>query len=299
MAMTDRLTPYLAYLRYEKRSSEHTVVSYQNDIVQFSDFLQDINSSVDLLAVTPEKIRAWVIQLAEANITSRSINRKLSALRSFYHYHTRIGNISNSPMDTISAPKLSKRLPCFLEENETEKLFGPDLFSDTYQGWRDRTIIELFYATGIRISELINLTFDKVNLYNNTIKVLGKRNKEREIPFGNTFKNCYQSYVNFYDEKFNGHTKSSYIFVTDKANKVYPKFVYSIVRKYLDMVTAIDKRSPHVLRHTFATHLLNRGADINAIKEILGHSSLSATQVYTHNSIEKLKSIYQTAHPRA
>lgn len=299
MAMTDRLTPYLAYLRYEKRSSEHTVVSYQNDIVQFADFLQDINSSVDLLAVTPDKIRAWVIHLAEEEITSRSINRKLSALRSFYHYHTRIGNISNSPMDTISAPKLSKRLPCFLEENETEKLFGPDLFSDTYQGWRDRTIIELFYATGIRISELINLTFDKVNLYNNTIKVLGKRNKEREIPFGNTFKNCYQSYVNFYDEKFNGHTKSSYIFVTDKANKVYPKFVYSIVRKYLDMVTAIDKRSPHVLRHTFATHLLNRGADINAIKEILGHSSLSATQVYTHNSIEKLKSIYQTAHPRA
>lgn len=299
MAMTDRLTPYLAYLRYEKRSSEHTVVSYQNDIVQFTDFLQDINSSVDLLAVTPDKIRAWVIHLAEANITSRSINRKLSALRSFYHYHTRIGNISNSPMDTISAPKLSKRLPCFLEENETEKLFGPDLFSNTYQGWRDRTIIELFYATGIRISELINLTFDKVNLYDNTIKVLGKRNKEREIPFGNTFKNCYQSYVNFYDEKFNGHTKSSYIFVTDKANKVYPKFVYSIVRKYLDMVTAIDKRSPHVLRHTFATHLLNRGADINAIKEILGHSSLSATQVYTHNSIEKLKSIYQTAHPRA
>lgn len=299
MAMTDRLTPYLAYLRYEKRSSEHTVVSYQNDIVQFTDFMQDTNSSVDLLAVTPDKIRAWVIHLAEANITSRSINRKLSALRSFYHYHTRIGNISNSPMDTISAPKLSKRLPCFLEENETEKLFGPDLFSDTYQGWRDRTIIELFYATGIRISELINLTFDKVNLYDNTIKVLGKRNKEREIPFGNTFKNCYQSYVNFYDEKFNGHTKSSYIFVTDKANKVYPKFVYSIVRKYLDMVTAIDKRSPHVLRHTFATHLLNRGADINAIKEILGHSSLSATQVYTHNSIEKLKSIYQTAHPRA
>ena len=297
--MTDRLTPYLAYLRYEKRSSEHTVVSYQNDIVQFTDFLQDINSSVDLLAVTPDKIRAWVIHLAEEEITSRSINRKLSALRSFYHYHTRIGNISNSPMDTISAPKLSKRLPCFLEENETEKLFGPDLFSNTYQGWRDRTIIELFYATGIRISELINLTFDKVNLYNNTIKVLGKRNKEREIPFGNTFKNCYQSYVNFYDEKFNGHTKSSYIFVTDKANKVYPKFVYSIVRKYLDMVTAIDKRSPHVLRHTFATHLLNRGADINAIKEILGHSSLSATQVYTHNSIEKLKSIYQTAHPRA
>lgn len=299
MAMTDRLTPYLAYLRYEKRSSEHTVVSYQNDIVQFTDFLQDINSSVDLLAVTPDKIRAWVIHLAEEEITSRSINRKLSALRSFYHYHTRIGNISNSPMDTISAPKLSKRLPCFLEENETEKLFGPDLFSNTYQGWRDRTIIELFYATGIRISELINLTFDKVNLYDNTIKVLGKRNKEREIPFGNTFKNCYQSYVNFYDEKFNGHTKSSYIFVTDKANKVYPKFVYSIVRKYLDMVTAIDKRSPHVLRHTFATHLLNRGADINAIKEILGHSSLSATQVYTHNSIEKLKSIYQTAHPRA
>lgn len=299
MAMTDRLTPYLAYLRYEKRSSEHTVVSYQNDIVQFTDFLQNINSSVDLLAVTPDKIRAWVIHLAEEEITSRSINRKLSALRSFYHYHTRIGNISNSPMDTISAPKLSKRLPCFLEENETEKLFGPDLFSDTYQGWRDRTIIELFYATGIRISELINLTFDKVNLYDNTIKVLGKRNKEREIPFGNTFKNCYQSYVNFYDEKFNGHTKSSYIFVTDKANKVYPKFVYSIVRKYLDMVTAIDKRSPHVLRHTFATHLLNRGADINAIKEILGHSSLSATQVYTHNSIEKLKSIYQTAHPRA
>lgn len=297
--MDDLLRQYIDYLRFEKRASEHTVVSYQTDLEQFCVYLSENGYTSDLSKVAPEPIRAWVIQLVETGVTARSVSRKLSALRSFYRYHARVGNVENSPMEQISAPKVSKKLPCFVEEKAMENLFQGNLFTNDYHGWRDRTIIELFYATGIRISELANLTFASVNLYNNTIKVLGKRNKERIVPFGDTFKTCYQSYVNYYDEKFAGHTENCFIFVTDKQNKIYPKFVYAIVRNYLDMVTAIDKRSPHVLRHTFATHLLNHGADINAIKEILGHSSLAATQVYTHNSIEKLKSIYQTAHPRA
>lgn len=297
--MKKHLTQYLNYLRYEKRVSEHTIISYQTDIEQFFQFLKKENSCTELDSIQPEQIRTWILSLIDHDISTRTINHKISALKSFYRYHLRMGNITHSPVTSVPTPKIEKRLPCFVDEQEMEHLFKAELFSNNYEGWRDRMIIELFYATGIRISELINLKFSSINLYDNTLKVLGKRNKERIIPFGNNLKKCYQSYVNFYSEKFGKSEENYYIFVTDKANKLYPKFVYTIVRKYLDMITTIDKRSPHVLRHTFATHLLNHGADINAIKEILGHSSLAATQVYTHNSIEKLKTIYQTAHPRA
>lgn len=180
-----------------------------------------------------------------------------------------------------------------------ERLFNEDLFADTYEGWRDRVIIELFYSTGMRLSELINLKFQDIDFYEKSIKVLGKRNKERIIPLGNIAIEALRKYLLFFESEFGETKKYLPIFVTSKANKIYPKAVYKIVRKYLDMVTTIDKRSPHVIRHTFATHLLNNGADINAIKEILGHSSLAATQVYTHNSIDKLKAIYKQAHPRA
>lgn len=180
-----------------------------------------------------------------------------------------------------------------------KNLFQSDLFENSFEGKRDQAILELFYATGIRVSELIQITFADIDLYDCTVKVLGKRNKERIIPFGKTAKETLENYFSIFEQQFGEMNKNCCIFVTSKNNKLSPKSVYKIVRRYLDMITTIDKRSPHIIRHTFATHLLNHGADINAIKEILGHTSLAATQIYTHNSIEKLKSIYQQAHPRA
>jgi integrase/recombinase XerC len=210
-----------------------------------------------------------------------------------------MGVFETNPTLQVHTPKMRQRLPQFVEEKDMEKLFDTELFADNFEGWRDRTIIELFYATGMRLSELRMLTFSDIDLYNNQVKVLGKRNKERIIPFGHSFQNIFNKYVAFYTENFDTPAQNNFVFVNVKGKQLAPKNIYTIVRKYLDMITTIEKRSPHIIRHTFATHLLNRGADLNTIKELLGHSSLAATQVYTHNSIEKLKSIYQQAHPRA
>ena len=290
---------FLDYLNFEKRSSAHTVAAYQLDLQQFSDFLSDNFQVADVLAAEPVMIRTWMLSLMESGISARSIDRKISALRAFFRYHLKMRNVTVNPMEAITAPKISKRLPQFVDETDMSHLFDQELFEDSFEGWRDRLVIELFYVTGMRLSELIGLKRMDIDLYNCTVKVLGKRNKERVIPFSNRVKDIIIRYLQLFDEKFPAAPKNYYIFVTDKLNKIYPKSVYRIVRKYLDMVTTIDKRSPHVLRHTFATHMLNHGADLNAIKEILGHTSLAATQVYTHNSIEKLKNIYNQAHPRA
>ncbi|HPE41236.1 MAG TPA: tyrosine-type recombinase/integrase, partial [Bacteroidales bacterium] len=235
----------------------------------------------------------------EEHNSAKSINRKISSLKAFYKFYKKRGIISEDPLQSISSQKVSKRVPQFVELEDMNKLFSSDLFEDHFEGWRDKAIIELFYATGMRLSELINLTKEDVDLYSQTVKVLGKRDKERVIPFGNQAKATLEKYFSLFEQKYGEMSQKSCIFVTLKNNKLNPKSVYRIVRRYLDMITTIDKRSPHIIRHTFATHLLNKGADINAIKEILGHSSLAATQIYTHNTIEKLKSIYQQAHPRA
>ncbi len=290
---------FLDYLTFEKRSSAHTVAAYQLDLQQFSAFLSENFQVADVLAAEPVMIRTWMLSLMESGITARSIDRKISALRAFFRYHLKMRNVTVNPMEAITAPKISKRLPQFVDETDMSHLFDQELFEDSFEGWRDRLVIELFYVTGMRLSELIGLKRMDIDLYNCTVKVLGKRNKERVIPFSNRVKDIIIRYLQLFDEKFPAAPKNYYIFVTDKLNKIYPKSVYRIVRKYLDMVTTIDKRSPHVLRHTFATHMLNHGADLNAIKEIHGHTSLAATQVYTHNSIEKLKNIYNQAHPRA
>ena len=293
------VTSFLNYLQFEKRASEHTVISYRNDLEQFLSYLQQAFPDLEWKEVDAAIVRTWLITLMEEKISSRSINRKISTLKSFYKYHIKMGVFETNPMLQVHAPKMSQRLPQFVEEKDMDKLFTADLFADNFEGWRDRTILELFYATGMRLSELRMLTFLDVDLYNNQVKVLGKRNKERVIPFGHTFQNIFTKYVALYEEKFNTSAQNNYVFVNVKGKQLAPKNIYAIVRKYLDMITTIEKRSPHVIRHTFATHLLNHGADLNTIKELLGHSSLAATQVYTHNSIEKLKSIYQQAHPRA
>ncbi|MCK9339278.1 MAG: tyrosine-type recombinase/integrase [Bacteroidales bacterium] len=290
---------FIDYLKYEKRVSSHTVTAYSIDLQQFTDYLLSDYQCNEILQTDPEMIRSWMLFLIENKETTRTVNRKLSALRAFFRYQLKIKSLNVNPLDAVVSPKVGKRLPQFVEENEMELLFQSDIFPDNYEGWRDRLILELFYATGMRLSELINLKYSDLDLYECTVKVLGKRNKERIIPFSSRVKELLLKYVEFYSEKVGEVNKNCFIFVDSKRNKIYSKAVYRIVRKYLDMVTTIDKRSPHVLRHTFATHLLNRGADINAIKEILGHSSLAATQIYTHNSVEKLKNIYKQAHPRA
>jgi integrase/recombinase XerC len=266
---------------------------------QFWNYLQQAFLLSDWKEVDAVTIRTWLITLIEEQITPRSINRKMSVLKSFYKYHIKMGVFETNPMLQVHTPKVHQRLPQFVEEKDMDKLFSSNLFAEDFEGWRDRTILELFYATGMRLSELRMLTFFDIDLYNNQVKVLGKRNKERVIPFGHTFQNIFTKYVEFYVENFGMPEQNNFVFVNVKGKLLLPRTIYTIVHKYLNMITTIEKRSPHVLRHTFATHLLNRGADINTIKELLGHSSLAATQVYTHNSIEKLKSIYQQAHPRA
>ena len=293
------INDFLNYLQYERRMSIHTIVSYQNDLQQYEEYLQENYAGTEVAAADPVMIRSWMLEMVDSSLTAKTISRKLSALRAFYRFLLKKKIVHKNPLEGISAPKLAKRLPQFVDENEMNQLFNEDLFENSFEGWRDRLIFELFYATGMRLSELTHLTFASIDLYESQIKVLGKRNKQRIIPFSPRLGQIITTYFEFFEEKYGKVNKNCCIFVDSKMNGIYPKAVYRIVRKYLDMVTTMDKRSPHVLRHTFATHLLNHGADIYAIKEILGHSSLVATQVYTHNSIEKLKNIYNQAHPRA
>ncbi len=294
------LESYIEYLRYEKRCSENTITAYQHDIEQFFLYMDKALQITELSNISSSDIRTWILTLLEdEQHTARTVNRKISALKAFYRYHLKIGDVSYNPMLQIHAPKFSKKLPEYVEEKDMGKLFEGITFSDDFEGRRDRLILELFYATGIRLSELLGIKKLDVDFFNSSIKVLGKRNKERIIPFGSNLHDLLTSYMEYYEKTIVSDIHNYYIFVAANGKQLYPKAIYRIVRKYLDMVTTIDKRSPHVIRHTFATHMLNNGADLNAIKEILGHSSLAATQVYTHNSMEQLKSIYKQAHPRA
>ena len=279
--------------------SPHTIIAYQTDLEQFERYAEQSFQLQDLTEADAVVVRTWTLTLMEEGVTTRSINRKISCLKSFYNYQQKMGKVEDNIMQQVVSPKMSKRLPQFVEEQDMNRLFTADMFEENFEGRRDRAIMELFYSTGMRLSELMNIKLTDIDCYEKTVKVLGKRNKERIIPLNHVAIEAIEKYLSIYEQEFGEMNKNSCIFVTSKNRKLYPKAIYNIVRKYLDCVTTIDKRSPHVLRHTFATHMLNNGADINAIKEILGHSSLAATQVYTHNSIEKLKSIYKQAHPRA
>ena len=283
---------FLNFIKTEKRLSSHTIKSYSSDLKQFSKFLyKECNINSDINQVTYQNIRSWIVFLLENNINPRSVNRKISVLKSYYKFLLQEGILSYNPMIKIISPKTNKRLPSFVDKDDIQNLLDKVKFENNYIGHRDKLIIEFFYVTGIRLSELINIKISDIDFNNNYIKVLGKRNKERLIPLSNNMTNKLKNYVNENDIM-------KYLF-NNKGKKMYSKLVYRLVKKHLNLVSSIDNKGPHVLRHTFATHMLNNGADINAIKELLGHSNLNATQVYTHNSIEKLKSVYNQAHPRA
>lgn len=284
------------YLEHQKRYSKHTITAYKKDLTQFQNFINTEYETLLFDEVKASFIRSWIVSLIEDEVSPRTINRKISSLKSFYKYLLKNSVVSNNPLLKVVSPKTSKRLPVFIKESEIENLFTNINFNNDYEGVRDKLILEIFYATGARLSELIELKTSSINYHNNTIKVLGKRNKERVIPIAN---NIIYLLKNYLKEREKLASKEPYLFLTKVGKKLYPKLVYGIVNSYLSQITTASKKSPHVLRHTFATHMLNNGADLNTIKELLGHANLSATQVYTHNTIEKLKNIHKQAHPKA
>ena len=284
---------FIIYLSSEKRFSEHTVKSYTTDLKQFTTFLADeFQITDDIDEVRFQIIRTWIASLLEKGVNPRSVNRKISTLKSYFKFLIREGVIVENPMMKVVAPKSKKRLPVFIEEYQIESLLNEVQFEGGFIGERNKLIIELFYVTGIRLSELINIKISDIDFQNQLIKVLGKRNKERLIPLSSSVLVGLSNFI----EK---NQQNQFLFTNLDGKKLYTKLVYRLVNKCIGEISSVNKKSPHILRHTFATHMLNNGADINAIKELLGHANLSATQVYTHNTIEKLKTVYKQAHPRA
>jgi integrase/recombinase XerC len=297
----EKIEQFIDYIKFEKRYSAHTVDAYSVDLSQFEKYLKQ-RFDVDMLDAEYHHIRSWIVYLSGEDISKRSINRKITCLRSFYKYHKIQGGIDHNPAVKIKLLKTPKQLPVFLEEESMNHLFDDDLFPQDYKGRLSKSIVDLLYATGMRVSELVNLKTADIDWHNQQLKVLGKRNKERIIPLSDQVVESLHLYNKVRKEYFSEKETDAdfaYLFLSPRGKKIYNKFVYRIINYYLSLVTTIKKRSPHVIRHTFATHMLNHGADLNAIKEILGHASLAATQVYTHNSIEKLKHVYKQAHPKA
>ena len=286
------LTKFLEYLKIEKRFSDHTVIAYELDLKQFIIYF-NCHSILSLNEITSFLIRGWIVELIDSSITARSVNRKLSSLRAYFNWLKKEGLIVKNPTLSVKGPKTEKRLPSFARESEIIKEKMDEVFSDSFEGIRAKLIIEILYQTGIRLSELINLK--KSDIQTDRIKVLGKRNKERIIPISNQLYFQIEVYIEDCDKI---KTQSIFLLSLKNGEKVYPKFVYRIINTYLGHVTNLDKCSPHVLRHTFATHMLNNGAGLETLKDLLGHANLSATQVYTHNSFTQLNNIYSQAHPR-
>ena len=295
------LASFIKYLQYERRYSSHTVDSYQNDLMQFSAFLTQTKpeGEIELKDAEHNEIRSWIISLMEDGLDPRSVNRKMAALRTYFKFLLKRDIITKDPTARLSALKTSKKLPSFVKETELIGLLSQFESDDTFTGKRNKLVLELLYGTGIRLSELIHLKKSDINLKEGLIKVLGKRNKERIIPMPAELISVIDDYTISREKALGEYTGDDFLVVTDKGRKTYPMYIYRIVNRFLALFTTTDKKSPHVLRHTFATHLLNKGADLNAIKDLLGHSSLAATQVYTHNTIEKLKAVFDQAHPKA
>jgi integrase/recombinase XerC len=291
-------TEFLRYLQYEKRFSLYTIEAYRTDLLQFTTYLQNQYEIADPTLILHIHIRSWAVSLMEQKSAASTIRRKLSTLKSYFRYLQREKIIPRSPMLQVSLPKLGKRLPAVVPEQNLAQLLDPIETPTDYLSMRDQVIIELLYLTGMRRAELLGLKVSDLNMHAQTIKVLGKGNKERLIPISHATATLLKQYLHLRAEAFAG-TSETALLLTHQGKPAYPKLVHRIVNTYLSTVTTQEKRSPHVLRHSFATHLSDHGADLNAIKELLGHSSLAATQIYTHHSIERLKKIYQQAHPKS
>ncbi|MBN1414703.1 MAG: tyrosine-type recombinase/integrase [Bacteroidales bacterium] len=288
-----QVASFIHYLTAVKHYSGHTITSYQKDLEQFMAFCNLPDGQIP----DHHHIRDWVVELMQNGISARSVNRKLSTLKSFFRFLVREHVLESNPVKKILMPKTNKKLPVFVHEKNMDRLLDDISFGDDFEGIRNRLIIEMLYFTGMRVSELTGLKNSDVNLHESILKVTGKRNKERIIPLIPEIVTTIRIYLTRRSEQLSG--ENDYFFITGKGGKVYARLAYRVVHKFLTLVTTLDRRSPHVLRHTFATHMLNKGADLNAIKEILGHANLSATEIYTHNTFEKLKKIYKQAHPRA
>jgi integrase/recombinase XerC len=289
---------FLNFLRFEKRSSPHTVTAYEGDLQQFSEFLLKEHALENPAEATHLQIRSWIVSMMELGIGARSVNRKITALRSFFKYLMRQGEVKINPLLRIQGPKTPSRLPVFVEQDKMDELLNKVDFGEGYEGLMKKLIVETFYDTGMRLAELIDLKISYVDFYQSNLKVLGKRNKERIIPMGGVLQKQMKAFLSLRKD-VSSEGAEDCLFVHENGKKLSREFVYSLINFYLGMVTTLDKKSPHVLRHTFATHMLNNGADLNAIKELLGHANLSATQIYTHNTIDKLKNIHKQAHPKA
>lgn len=290
---------FIDYLKFEKRYSAHTIRSYYDDLVQFFNFLDTQFGNLKIREIAQSFVRSWLASLKEDDVTARTINRKISTLKSFFKYQLKNGFIENTPMFNITAPKINKRLPVFIKEKDVADL-SKALNSNTedWDSLNAKMLITVFYSTGIRLSELITMKEKQVDFSRKQLKILGKGNKERIIPAGEALLSAIREYINEKRKVF--EKTDDVLLITSKGKKLYPKYAYNLVRGILqEEVKTLDKKSPHVLRHTFATHLMNNGANLDAVKELLGHASLASTQVYTHNTIEKLKNVYKKAHPKA
>jgi integrase/recombinase XerC len=288
---------FLSHLKYEKRFSPHTITAYQNDLSQFILFGGTLIDNFCIEEADYHLIRQWIVSMMDNGISAKSINRKISTLKTFYKFLLREAVIEKNPTDMVVVPRMGKKLPVFVQEKEINQLLDGRFFTDDFEGSRDKAVISLFYGTGIRLSELVGIRFTDLNLDEKMVKVHGKRDKDRLVPFPFEISKVLREYIKLRNELF--PDSGNFLFLTGSGEPAYNKLIYRIVKRQLSMVTTIDKKSPHILRHSYATHLLNHGADLNAIKELLGHANLAATQIYTHTTFEQLKKVYKQAHPRA
>ena len=289
---------FLKYISYEKRYSKHTLTSYQNDLRQFADYLSDKFNVTDPAEADQLMVRSWVLFLMDTGITARSVNRKIASLRAYYKFMLKREAIGKDPTARMRLLKTPKELPDFADEKELTIQLDSDSFKEGFEGNQQRIIMELLYGTGMRLSELLGLKETDINRHERTVKVLGKRNKERIIPLPASIMSVIDDYIADKNHQFGGNP-NGFLIVNNKGGAAYPMLIYRTVKDYLNRISSVERKSPHTLRHTFATHLLNKGADLNAVKDLLGHSSLAATQVYTHNSLERLKAVFDQAHPKA
>jgi integrase/recombinase XerC len=292
------ISPFIDYLKFEKRYSQHTIKAYSDDLAQFFSFIDSNYGETGIEEIVASFIRTWLATLKNDELTGKTLNRKISTLKSFFKYHLRQGTVNQNPTTTLISPKVSKRLPAFVDTKDIDLLFKHVEFPDNWTGRTERLVLQVLYQTGMRRGELINLKENQVDKYHASLKILGKGNKERILPCN---KNLIDELMAYTEAKRVAieNPDRTVLFVNEKGKKLYPFAVWRIANKYLQQVTTIEKKSPHVLRHSFATHLMNNGAELNAVKDLLGHSSLAATQIYTHNTIEKLKDVYKKAHPKA